>query len=106
MRNLTEVAGEEKGRTKSRKYNETQKEDLKHWWQLKDRSEFFIALTKCRYERQKRRQRTQDGLQEEYKAPSQYTETISFPQKVQRRHRKQIPVPETQQQLPPAKINT
>lgn len=50
--------------------------------------------------------RIQDCLQEEYKAPSQYTEAISSQQKVQRIHRKQIPMPEIQQQLPPAKINT
>lgn len=44
-------------------------------------------------------------LQEECKSPSQCIGTIAFPQKAQRKHRKQTPMPETQLQLPPAQGN-
>lgn len=48
---------------------------------------------------------TKENLQLECKFPSQYIHTSSsFPQKGQRRHRKQLPMPETQIQPPPAQI--
>lgn len=43
-----------------------------------------------------------NSLQEECRPPSQHTETSSCQQKGQRTHRRQIPMPEIQQQPPPA----
>lgn len=64
--------------------------------QRTNRSQFFNRPPK------KGTHRKREGLQEECRVPSQYTETVSSQQKEQRTHRKQNPMPKIQPQPPPS----
>lgn len=85
----------------------------RHEWesnkQINNRSQFFDEPKKGRKKKrtrysERKEEEKENGLREECRAPSQYTDTVSSQQKEQRTHRKQTPMPEIRQQLPPSQI--